>query len=860
MFEHAVHYSGRKLREIAFPLGGIGTGTVSLTGAGGLAEWQIRNHPNQDSFNEHSFFALWARKGSQKPVTRILEGPVQPPFNRHHRSVHGGHFPGGGLGNSGVFGLPHVESTTFTGAYPMARVDYHDGALPVDVSLTAYNPMIPMNADDSGIPCAVFRFELHNRTRTSVAATLAMSMRHLTTDMDWKPRNRFVERAGYSGLLFDCLGGDQGHPEYGSVAVVTPWKRLTWRTSWYRLAWFDPLQSMWDEFSALGTLVDNAYRAPPTRRPDAGTLGLRVNLRPGQRVVMPLWVCWSFPTYEFPFGSVDEAGHAAGGARRRPRWQNHYAKRFPSAAKVAQYLVKHEERLYEETCRFREAMDQSSVDRSIVHAATSQMSIMRSPTCLRLEDGTFYGYEGSHVTEGSCPGSCTHVWNYAQAPSFLYPALQQSMNEKNYAYNFSPSGSGALAFRIPLPMHKPRTVPTAAVDGQMGQIVKIYQTWKITGDTAWLRELWPGIVHSLEFAWKYWDWRKRGVIEGIAHNTYDIEFYGPNGFSTSYYLAALAACADMAAFFGEDDRAREYRALADRGARWMDRHLWNGEFYEQRVEFDAYLHSEKPCRRPKREIPAMKPGEPKYQYGPGCLSDQVAGQQQGRVAGLPSQLDHSHLRTALRSIGHYNFRKNLSDHANCQRAFALQDESALVLCTWPRGGRPALPFIYCDEAWTGIEYQVASHMLYEGMEREALRIVRAIEKRHDGERRNPWNQFEAGSYYARAMASWGLYLAATGFAYNGVTGMLGFSVPRTGLRCFWSAQKGWGRFVCDGARATLTVDYGTVSLKELQLEGVTGLRRAQVNGRSVAVSVDGQCVALKKRVRLRAGDTVRVSG
>ncbi|MBD3240472.1 MAG: hypothetical protein GF331_07790, partial [Chitinivibrionales bacterium] len=143
LFEQATSYTGSKLREIAFPLGGIGTGTVSLTGNGGLAEWQVRNRPDQDTINEHTFFSIWAREGNASPVARVLEGPVPPPFSRHQRSVHGGFFPGGGLGNAGVPGLPRLEATTFHGAYPLAAIDYHDSQLPVAVRLVAYNPMIP---------------------------------------------------------------------------------------------------------------------------------------------------------------------------------------------------------------------------------------------------------------------------------------------------------------------------------------------------------------------------------------------------------------------------------------------------------------------------------------------------------------------------------------------------------------------------------------------------------------------------------------------------------------------------------------------------------------------------------------------
>ena len=129
-----------------------------------------------------------------------------------------------------------------------------------------------------------------------------------------------------------------------------------------------------------------------------------------------------------------------------------------------------------------------------------------------------------------------------------------------------------------------------------------------------------------------------------------------------------------------------------------------------------------------------------------------------------------HIRQALRSIYRYNFQKSLRNHANSQRpGYAIGDEPGLVLCTWPHGNRPTLPFIYADEVWTGIEYQVASHMILNGLVDEGLTIVRALRSRYDGRVRNPWNEYECGSYYARAMASYALLTSLSGFSYSAVT-------------------------------------------------------------------------------------------
>src|SRR5262249_51582256 len=207
----------------------------------------------------------------------------------------------------------------------------------------------------------------------------------------------------------------------------------------------------------------------------------------------------------------------------------------------------------------------------------------------------------------------------------------------------------------------------------------------------------------------------------------------------------------------------------------------------------------------------IKPGEsqPRYQYGPGCLSDQLLGEWFCRVVGLGDVLPPERVHAALSAVVRHNWRRSLADHESCQRTYALNDEAGLLLCTWPRGGRPAYPFPYADEVWTGIEYQVAAHCIYEGLVEEGLAIVRGVRARHDGARRNPWDEFECGHHYARAMASWSLLLALSGYHYSAPEGRLCFApvaaaVPPGGeFRCLFTTGGAWGTFVLrpDGTAA-----------------------------------------------------------
>ena len=848
-------YSGAGLREIAFPLGGIGTGTVSLTGTGGLAEWQIKNRPDQDSVNPLTFFAIWARKEDQAPVTRVLEGPVAPPYGRHQRAVGGNFHVGHGLGNAGVPGLPRMKGTTFRGEYPFADVDYEDDRLPVKVGLEAYNPLVPMNPDDSGIPCAIFNFRVTNPARKkSVELTLAMSMQNPVDPTDRGGcKNTFFRDKGVAGIVLANSRRSKSDPKNGSVCIATPMRRLTYRSAWNRLGWFDALQHFWDDFSAKGRLSENSYRSGGPRDRDVATLGVRVKLGPGETKVVPIWVTWSFPVFERYWRAGEED-------RQRPTWRNYYARRFPNARAVVTYLKGNVERLHAETAAYRDALFSTTLPEEVIDAVSSQISILRSPTCLRLQDGTFYGFEGSSRTAGSCIGSCTHVWNYAQALPFLFPSLARSVREADYKWNFSPSGSGAMRFRIEIPFEPPGGIPKPAADGQLGGIVRTYREYLVCGDKRWLRKLWPGVKQALEFAWLYWDYRKRGVPDGLQHNTYDIEFFGPNTLVGSLYLAALKAGERMAEELGEPETAAEYRRIREKGARWMDRHLFNGEYYVQKVDYDAYKHCEYKYPKPVRAVPAMKPGEPKYQYGRGCLADQLIGQWMAHLTGLGCLFDPDNVRRATESIFRYNYLSDLREHATCQRVYALQDEAGVLLCTWPKGGRPPLPFPYCDEVWTGIEYEVAALLIYEGFLKEGLRIVKSVRARHDGARRNPWNEFECGSYYARAMSSYSLLLALGGFRFDGAKQVVGFApkVNAGRFRTFWAVQKGWGVYRQDRTTRRLEVQYGSLKLRELAVAVKGPDVQATLNGKALEATVADASVVFGQALALKAGDVLEV--
>ena len=191
----------------------------------------------------------------------------------------------------------------------------------------------------------------------------------------------------------------------------------------------------------------------------------------------------------------------------------------------------------------------------------ANLSTLVSTTCFRTADGEFHGFEGVNDKLGCCYGNCTHVWNYETATAHLFPSLSRSL--RRAAFGFSMDDRGALYFRQSLPDGIARDGFVAA-DGQMGQIIKVYLDWQLSGDETFLHEFWPKAKRALEFCWVPggWDADRDGVMEGVQHNTYDVEFYGPNPLCGIYYLGALRAGEEMARAVGDTQSASEYRRLS----------------------------------------------------------------------------------------------------------------------------------------------------------------------------------------------------------------------------------------------------------------------------------------------------------
>lgn len=819
-------FRGRQLATIAFPLGGVAAGSLSLGGRGQLRDWEIFNRPDKGNNVPYAFPSIWAQVGKAEPVARVLEARIMPPYQGQS-----------GLGSQNAPGLTRLASATFTGEYPFARVDFQDRRLPVKVSLEAFTPIIPHEPDDSGIPATVLRYRVTNPNAASAKVSIAWSIDNpsgfrtvrgaaqaITGDTR---KNEYRSGAGLDGIFMSNPGLAESDVLKGTFALCLLGRgdgEVSYLRGWPRGRWWNSPMLFWDDFSN-----DGALGPEPDERNNVGALCLQRTLAAKASAEFTFVLAWHFPNR-----TPQRCGWRAPKGQEQTIIGNWYAKRFPDAWDAAAYLAANLDRLEKQSRVFTQAIRESTIPNSVKDAAMANLSTLASTTCFRTADGEFHGFEGVNDQAGCCFGNCTHVWNYETATAHLFPSFARSLREA--AFGYCVDDAGAMHFRQMLPDGKER-LGFAATDGQMGQIAHAYLDWRLCGDTEWLRRLWPNIKRSLEFSWIAggWDADRDGVMEGVQHNTYDVEFYGPNPQCGVYYLCGLRAAEEMAKAVGDGAAATEYRRLFEQGSKWIDANLFNGEYYVQQIKGFAKDQIASALRSNMGSEDTMKP---EYQMGEGCLIDQLVGQYLADVAGLGPLLNAKNIRKAMESIVRYNHRTTLEEHDSVQRIYAVNDEAALLICDYGKAPRPRIPFPYYAEAWTGLEYMAGAQMIYAGLVSQGVRAFHEARLRHDGERRNPWDEPECGHHYARAMSAWSGVVALSGFLYHASERSVDVTPRGAGnTKCFWSTGTGWGvyRMVKGAAGTQLTIEvlHGTLPCAKCSLDGA-GKTKVLVDGTSLA--------------------------
>jgi uncharacterized protein (DUF608 family) len=579
-------------------------------------------------------------------------------------------------------------------------------------------------------------------------------------------------------------------------------------------------QTFFDAFAGPG--AGEASRVIPERL--IGGLARRISLQPGEEKKLVFVIAWHFPSIRY--AQVQQDGWDW--LQDYPKLRRYYAKRFGDAPAVVAYVSEHHARLSAATKKWRDTWYDSTLPFWLLDRTLQNISILATATCHRFDNGRYWFWEGAY----SCNGTCTHVWSYAQAIGRLFPQIERDMRERvDYGIGFD-QDTGMIRMRA-------ETYPAQpATDGQAGTILRTLREHQMSPDRRFLERVWPGVQKAVQWLIDQ-DGDEDGAITGYQLHTLDQPWFGHIAWISLLYVAALKAGERMALEMGDPKLAARWAAIAQKGSRRISEDLFHqGQFFIQKAPPDKLTH---------------------LGSGYGCEIDQVFGQSWAFQVGLGRILREDQTRKALESLWRYNFAPDVSAFRKASpipagRWFAMPGEGGLVICTFPdpEHSKPigdGFHAFYFNECMTGFEYQVAAHMIWErgDLLEKGLAITRTIHDRYDAARRNPWNEVEAGNYYGRSMASYGVFVAVCGFEYDGPRQHLGFAprITPDDFRAPFTAAEGWGTFcqkrVGKRFEASLDVKWGKVPLRSFTLEAKLSEVEVTLGGAPVSskVSRDG---------------------
>jgi len=644
-----------------------------------------------------------------------------------------------------------------------------------------------------------------------------------------------------SGLVFDQaelldqeLPPLSQRPDFGTMALVL----------------LDPPADARALPSVEGDLAKGAEPLPTdTTRPfdqdQVGALTAPFRLAPGESRSFTFAVAWHFPNFEL---------HDWGKLQGKGRW---YATKYDSASAVVDKLSAEGTDLVANIDLWRSTYYDSTLPRWLLDRSIANVSSLATATCFRFADGRFYGFEGVY----SFPGTCNHVWHYAEGAARLFPALETSLRTMtDFVSAVGIKSDGSIAMRIdgcPGSTDPLTEQPTlfgwgyehwASIDGQSGLLLRTYRTHLLGTDDSFVKKYWPQIRLATEWLLRQ-DSDNDGLPDLVTHHTLDEDIAGPSPWISSLSLAALTAVERMARIAGDNDFADLCRERVALGRQNYVAKLWNG---------DRFIH-----HSPESE--KWRPGS----YD-GSHIDQVLGQQWAWRTGLGRIVPEQETRAALASVFRSNFMRDVGPHYaqpenKPSRPFAQAGMGGTLMATWPEGSYrpdgsiPTHPWSaghhfhqgFYNETMSGFEHAFASHLIYEGMVAEGLTVARAVHDRHQPDnlkKANPFNEPEAGNHYARAMASYATLLASGGFEYDGPAGMIGFA-PRWQAHDFktpFTAAEGWGSFSQKESGQTMTASldlkFGQLKLKTLDLVPPSGSVptevKATLGGKAVPATLE----------------------
>ncbi len=552
-------YTGEALRNIFYPLGGIGTGNILMGGRGNILEFEIFNRAQKDELPPYmTFFSLWYSEEGSAPGAMVLERKFFDDFDN-----------GFGQPRQQLSGLPRFNEVRWSGAPPLVGLDFEDQRVPLDIHLDCYNPLIPIDVAASSQPVGEFCWIISNPGAEPVDFSLALNISNPLKNLDYREktpkhttRNSLYSEGHLKGVFFENLI-DPDHADFGTMVVATDHGNEIVHTGLSTERWWDDAHILWGDFSDDGQIAGQDTQViHKGSREVVSTVLVQGHLGAGEIDTVRYYITWHVPNRVLEFSQAFGAEEIKGS-----QTLNYYAITPGDARGVIENYMDSRHEFRQKSLTFFDHLVHSTLPSFVLDAAASNLSILKSNLISRVENGDVHGYEGMGSNFGCCPGNCTHVWNYAQTMSSLFPSLERNVRETAFLTQTFESGYQCFRTTFPIGEHHFKNI---AADGQMGNIIRVYRDWKFSGDSTWLARLWPSVRRSMEYAWygsteaslenhwtsstTPWDPDMQGILSGKQHNTYDIDFYGPDMLTGGLYLGALKACFEMGDYLGDLNR------------------------------------------------------------------------------------------------------------------------------------------------------------------------------------------------------------------------------------------------------------------------------------------------------------------
>ncbi len=827
--------SKNELQYIGMPVGGIMAGGVYLGGDGRLWLWDIFNEKKEGVDPK---IVAYQRTTTHNPYVRSRDGAnyVEPSANI--RPLQQGFIIKIEYGDKIIYKTLEEkdwDEIAFEATYPVGVVHYTDKNLPVKLTLKAYSPFIPLNADDSGLPATILSFSAKNTGSQSINISILGYLENKTSirtgdGMFCRRQNEVLKAGGFPAILesTQILKKNDKEldkkPDFGTmcISVLDPKAKYFCDLDIENPVWaFQQKESEKQTKSFRESLI--------------GAVQTDINLAANASGEADFIISWYFPNLK-----VDNAIKDTGA---------YYQNKFASALDVAKYVGNNFNRLSSTTLKWMSTWQNTTLPQWFMERTFLTVNTLATTNCYRFNSGRFWAWEGI----GACPGTCTHVWQYAQAMGHLFPELERDCRERT-DLNIAMQNDGGIIFRAEMESRP-------AIDGQAGSVLRCYREHQMSSNDEFLKRNWTQIKKAIQFILNQ-DKNGDGMEDTPMENTLDAVWDGEIAWIVGLCISSVKAGQEMATEMGDMEFAKVCADYVQKGSKNMDKYLFNGEYY---------IH------RPDKEKGRAQLGS----YNT-CHIDQVMGQSWAYQVGLGRIQDAKKTRSALQSLWKYNYTPNVGPYIETHqggRPYALPGEGGLIMNTNPKneakpyGDNVTWQMGYFHECMTGFEYQVAAHMIAEGMTDEGLVLIRSIHDRYNAAKRNPFNEIECSDHYARAMASYGAFITACGFEYHGPKGYMRFAPKwnQTHFKAPFTAAEGWGTYTQNqtdkNMTCTLQPQYGKVELKTFSVEAPAGKKYKSVQVKvgnqeikaQIKQSEQNITITFNDRINIKEGETLSIS-